>query len=192
MGTAFCLACFIPWLASELGSDVDSAHCSSASYRSDIVILACLSMQYLVPGCDIKSLWTSASRSKDAILARILSAFPIRTVGQEQRLAKATARLLTMAQEQADGRQTQADARAAVEAGTATEEQRVMVKAQAKGQAAGAKATKAKAAAAAVAAGKPMRRCNGAACTKIGPEDRMHKHYANGQEKFCGRYRLPL
>ena len=77
-------------------------------------------------------------------------------------------------------------------AGTATEEQQDLVQAQAKNLAASIKAMKAKSVAAAVAAGTPMRRCSGAACTKIGPEGRQHKHYANGQEKSCGRYRLPL
>ena len=104
----------------------------------------------------------------------------------------ATTEQLCMVQAQADvladGRKKQADARAAVAAGTATEEQMALWERMA----ADPKAFSAKAAAAAVAAGRPMRRCDGAACTKIGPEGRQHKHYANGQERFCGRYRLPV
>ena len=101
-----------------------------------------------------------------------------------------------MVQAPADGlantHKTFADARAAVKAGTATEEQQDLVQARAKNLAAGTKAMKAKSVAAAIAAGKPMRRCNGADCTNIGPEGRQHKHYANGQEKHCGLYRLPV
>ena len=104
----------------------------------------------------------------------------------------ATVEQKDLVQALANTNKTRVDAWAAVGAGTATEEQRDLVQAQAENLAAGAKAMKAKSVAAAVAAGKPMRRCNGAACTKIGPEGRQHKHYANGQEKCCGRYRLPV
>ena len=84
-----------------------------------------------------------------------------------------------------------ADARAAVDAGTATEEQRDMVKAQTKGLAGGPKANKAKAAAAATASGVQIMRCNGAACTETGPEGGRHRYREDGQRKLCGYYRLP-
>ena len=50
MGTAFCLSCFVPWLAGRLP---DSRHCSPTSYRQDILSLAELSKRYRVPGCTI-------------------------------------------------------------------------------------------------------------------------------------------
>ena len=85
-----------------------------------------------------------------------------------------------------------ADAWAAVDAGTATEEQLALVKAQAKGLADGPKALRDRAVSAAIAAGKRMMRCNGAACTDIGPEGSQHRYRVDGRQRSCGRYRLHL
>ena len=95
-----------------------------------------------------------------------------------------------------DGRQTMADAWAAVAANTATKEQRALVKGMAKGLAEGSKARTAKVAAAAVAAGRRMMRCTGpnktATCSATGPEGPFHKIGPRDKRQHCGRYGLKV
>ena len=101
MGTAFCLSCFVPWLAGKL---VDSNSCSPESYRQDIILLADLSKRYLVPGCTISSLWSGGSQAEGRkTIADARAAVAANTVTPEQ---------LDMVKRQADGRKTMEDARA--------------------------------------------------------------------------------